>query len=280
MAESEPVLRTLLASDLVASTKLIEELGDQAAGALFERHDRLARDLLVNHGGREIDKTDGFLLLFDRSWNAVRYALACHDGLRQLSAEIDHPLVARVGVHTGEVVLRENPPDDVKRGAKPLEVEGLAKPTTARLMSLAQGGQTLLTRIAYDPARRAAVGTEVEEQLSWLSHGAYRFRGVAEPVEVFEVGVQGRAPLSPPPDSEKVSQVRTGEARVWNVPFERNRFFTGRDDLLEGVRDALTIGGRTVISGLGGIGKTQTAVEYAYRYRDRWSSTTRTSRGI
>ena len=93
----EPVLRTLLVSDLVGSTKLVEELGDQVAHALFERHDRLARDLLEKHRGREIDKTDGFLLLFDRSWNAVRYALAYHAGLRRLSAEQGRRIAARVG---------------------------------------------------------------------------------------------------------------------------------------------------------------------------------------
>ena len=43
------------------------------------------------------------------------------------------------------VTLRENAPEDVARGAKPVEVEGLAKPLAARVMSLARGGQTLLT---------------------------------------------------------------------------------------------------------------------------------------
>ena len=60
------VLRTLLVSDLVSSTKLIEQLGDERAFALFARHDRMARDLLAEHDGREIDKTHGFLLLFER----------------------------------------------------------------------------------------------------------------------------------------------------------------------------------------------------------------------
>lgn len=82
LARDEAVVTTLLVSDLVGSTRLVEQLGDRTAAALFQRHDRLARDLLEENGGREIDKTDGFLHLFDRPWNAVSYALAYHEGLR------------------------------------------------------------------------------------------------------------------------------------------------------------------------------------------------------
>ncbi len=202
MAETE--IRTLLLSDLVDSTQLVTEMGDARAAELWHRHDRQARDLLDEHGGREIDKTDGFLMLFSRPWQAVRYALAYHRALRRLSEDEGRTLGARVGIHLGEVVLRENPPEDVARGAKPLEVEGLAKPMAARLMSVAQGGQTLLTRGAFDLARRGAAGDEAPHDLRWVAHGDYLFKGVNETVEVFEVGRPGEAPLMPPPTSAKV----------------------------------------------------------------------------
>jgi class 3 adenylate cyclase len=79
---SLPVIRTLLLCDLVASTQLVERLGDAAAAHLLARHDRIARDLLSAFGGREIDKSDGFLLLFERPIGAVRFALAYQAGLR------------------------------------------------------------------------------------------------------------------------------------------------------------------------------------------------------
>ena len=50
-----------------------------------------------------------------------------------------------------------------------------------------------------------------------------------------------------------------------NLP-ERNPFFTGREQVLVRLQEALAARGRTALSGLGGVGKTQTAVEYAHRH--------------
>jgi len=68
----------------------------------------------------------------------------------------------------------------------------------------------------------------------------------------------------------------TGQVPVWNVPFRRNPFFTGREPIFTQIHRLLHAGTTTAlsqppaISGLGGIGKTQTVVEYAYRYRDSY----------
>jgi hypothetical protein len=65
---------------------------------------------------------------------------------------------------------------------------------------------------------------------------------------------------------------------LWNVPYRCNPFFTGRDHVLEDLHRTLTEGSAAAltqvaaITGLGGIGKTQTVVEYAYRYRDEYKS--------
>jgi adenylate cyclase len=216
-ASSTPAIRTLLLCDLVASTKLVERVGDAAAAELLARHDRVARDLLAIFDGREIDKSDGFLLLFERPIEALRFALAYQARLREIGVEVDSGMSSRVGIHLGEVVLRENAPEDVARGAKPLEVEGLAKAIAARVMSLAGNGRILLTRAAYDFARRAAVGMDDEARLRWAVHGRYRLAGVEDLVEVCEVAAPGDVALTPPPSSEKARRAE-GEGAASEAP--------------------------------------------------------------
>ncbi len=65
---------------------------------------------------------------------------------------------------------------------------------------------------------------------------------------------------------------------IWSVPYRRNPFFTGRNEILthlytilRSIRTA-TLTQAQAINGLGGIGKTQIALEYAYRYRDDYQA--------
>ena len=199
-----PLLRSLALCDLVDSTGLVERLGDQRGAALLRRHDRLARDLMLQHGGQEIDKTDGFLVLFERPINAVAFALAYQRELKRLALDEAVALQARVGVHVGDVLVWQNDPGDVVHGAKPFEVEGLVKPVTARLASLALPGQILVSGVAASLAQRAhgELGPNAD-RTRWINHGRYRFKGVPEPVVVYEIGEAGIAPLRQPPYSGK-----------------------------------------------------------------------------
>lgn len=252
-----PIECVLLFTDAVDSTRLTEQLGDVAASKLWATHDGIARRLLKKWSGREIDKSDGFLLLFEEVEHAVAYSLEFHRELAMLSP----PLASRTGIHRGAMVARENTADDVALGAKPLELDGLAKAVAARTMMLARGGQTLLS---------ASARMELNSRRWRLqSHGHWRMKGLAEPVELFEVG-DDRSLFQPPMDSEKSYRVLRAD-EGWTplaelrhgLPAERDGF-VGRREVLVTLAARFDDGARLVtVLGIGGIGKTRLALRYA-----------------
>lgn len=209
-----PQVRTLLLTDLCDSTSLVERLGDAPAANLFREHDRLVLELQQRWRGRLIDRSDGLLLLFERPVDALGFALDYNRGLRELGATRNLTLQARAGLHVGEVLTWRNSDAAVQAGAKPLEVEGLAKPLAGRLMTLARPGQILLSATAEPLARRAAreLG-ERSDHLIWKSHGRWRLKGVPDTQEIYEVGEPGYAPLRAP---------KQNHAKAWrDIPLWR-----------------------------------------------------------
>ena len=78
-------------------------------------------------------------------------------------------------------------------------------------------------------------------------------------------------------NDEEGETAQAGElSSLWTVPFRRNPFFTGRDQLIQTIRERFVSSGASLfpqiqaLCGLGGIGKTQIAIEYACRYRDAY----------
>ena len=256
---------TLLLADVVDSTALVERLGDARAAVLWAEHDQRARRLIALHAGREIDRSDGFFLIFDQPGDAVRFAAGYHRLVAELGLE------ARVGLHRGSVTLRHNPPDDVVRGAKPVEVEGLAKPLTARMMALAGGGRTLLSATTAQ-----SVDAVVLEGQRLHRHGHYRFKGIEEPIEMAEIA-EPSAACPPPADGEKAYRVvRVGE--LWrpvrevrhNLIPERDAF-VGRQVELRRLAEQLEAGTRMLtLLGPGGTGKTRLVRRYAMAWLGEW----------
>src|SRR6478736_823219 len=201
---ASPQVRTLLLTDLCDSTSLVERLGDAAAAALFRAHDALVLELQQRWRGRLIDRSDGLLLLFERPIDGLGFALDYTRGLGRIGEAHGAALKARAGLHVGEVLTWRNSDAAVAVGAKPLEVEGLAKPMAGRLMTLARPGQLLLSAVAEPLARRAAreLG-ERGEHLLWKSWGRWCFKGVPEAQELYEVGEPGLAPLRAPKATAK-----------------------------------------------------------------------------
>jgi serine/threonine protein kinase/class 3 adenylate cyclase len=211
MAETERPSQhiVLLLTDLVGSAGLKTRFGTAAYADLISRHDDLFRGIVSSITGAEIvkDTGDGFLARFATTHDAVEAALRFQYAIHTEAWEPE-PLQVRIGVHVGDVLhLDEN------IGGRP-KLVGLTADIVARLTELALPGQILMTRSAFDDARQHVhehplVDPNVTERprLKWMAHGAYLFKGVDEPVEVFEVGTAGLAPVRVPPSGSKAKRI-------------------------------------------------------------------------
>ena len=253
MTSSEKVL---MLCDVVDSTATTERLGDTLSAELWRTHDTAARALLADWDGHEVDKTDGLLALFGGASDALGFAESYHRAL----ASLEPPLAARVAVFQGTVLLRQTPADEVARGAKPLEVDGLAKPITARIAALAQSGQTLVSESAVRGLSCAD---------SFQALGSWCFKGVSEPINLYEPSTR---PRGSPPDGAKAWRV-TRVRQHWlptreqphTLPAERDTFVGRQADLTNLAARFDEPGTRLVtLLGMGGTGKTRLALHHGW----------------
>lgn len=130
---AERVLATVLFTDIVDSTGLAAQMGDERWGELLDRHRGLVRRQLERFRGREVKTMgDGFLALFDGPARAIAGACAMRDAVGQLGLSL------RAGLHTGEIEMEGS------------DVVGLAVHIGQRVSSLAQPGEVLVSRTVVD----------------------------------------------------------------------------------------------------------------------------------
>ncbi|HJW40581.1 MAG TPA: nickel-binding protein [Rhizomicrobium sp.] len=105
-AERDPGTRTVLFTDIVGSTKMTQQLGDEMALTLLQIHDRLVRAALSETSGREVKHTgDGIMSVFHSAASAVRCAMSVQEGVARYRDEhVDRPLRVRVGLAAGEPI--------------------------------------------------------------------------------------------------------------------------------------------------------------------------------
>jgi class 3 adenylate cyclase len=103
---SDGGFRTILFTDLAASTSMTQQLGDIEATRLLRVHDQMLRREIESQRGRVIKHTgDGFMAAFLSASAAIRAAVAIQQCLRgHNSRNTTHPLRVRIGISAGEPV--------------------------------------------------------------------------------------------------------------------------------------------------------------------------------
>jgi len=139
-------LVTVVCTDLVGSTRLSDQLGDQRWRAVLAEHNAVIRDLLASHGGTEVKTSgDGFLCTFTSARRAVGFAADVQEALAERRfGGLTEPLQLRVGVHAG----------DVERDGA--DVVGRNVALACRLCDAAAPGEVLVSGVVAELADSAS----------------------------------------------------------------------------------------------------------------------------
>jgi class 3 adenylate cyclase len=106
-----PVRRTFMFTDIVDSTRLVAEMGDEAWSRVLHTHDLTIRDLLAKHHGIEVKQRgggDGFFAVFTSPADAVACAVAIQQGLAGQRDAADAVPEIRIGLHEADALMSGN----------------------------------------------------------------------------------------------------------------------------------------------------------------------------
>jgi predicted ATPase/class 3 adenylate cyclase len=231
---------TFLFTDLVGSTRQWEEHPAEMHGALA-RHDELLRAAIEGHGGSIVKMTgDGAHAAFATAPTAVGAAVDAQIALTRERWGSTGPLCVRMGVHSGHAEQRSG------------DYFGPTLNRAARLMSVAHGGQIVVSGVVEDMTRGA-----LPPEVSLADLGMHRLRDLGFPERVFQV-------LHPdlPRDFAPLASV---ESYPTNLPLQVTTF-VGRDAEIAEVAAALSEMRVVTLTGVGGVGKTRLAVQIAAEF--------------
>ncbi len=155
---AQALTRTMMFTDIVRSTQLVEAIGDEAWTRLLDWHDRTIRALIAERQGEEVDHAgDGFFIVFGDASHAIECALAIQRSLREHRREHGFAPAVRIGLHVGDVMR----PDT--------GYQGRAVHLAARIGGLAQPDEIVASRSVVDAAGHGvAHGPEREVELKGI----------------------------------------------------------------------------------------------------------------
>ncbi len=230
---------TLLLADVEGSTRLWETQPAEMATAVARLNQTVSEIIATHDGVRPVEQGEGdsFVAAFARASDAVAAALAMQ---RAPLA----PIRLRIGVHTGEIQLRD---------------EGnYAGPTinrTARLRDLGHGGQTLLS------GTTEALVLDGLPSDAWLTDlGTHALRDLPRPERVIQ--------LCHPDVVNEFAPLRVSKAAVNQCLPTQLTSFVGRQAELDQIRELLAQNRLVTLTGAGGVGKTRLAVQVAGELSD------------
>jgi class 3 adenylate cyclase len=172
---------TFLLADIEGSTELLGRLGDRYTSVLADVR-RLAGAAVRSAGGKVVSaRGDDVFAVFEGAPAALDAALAIQHEMQAHSWPGGADCRLRIGLHRGRPELTDT------------GYVGLSVHAAARICFSGHGGQ-----IVVSAAVRAAIGKERPAEVRLTGLGTWRFRGLPEPIEMFQVKAPGLASDFPP----------------------------------------------------------------------------------
>jgi class 3 adenylate cyclase len=158
-----------LLADIEGSTELLMRLGDRYAALLADIR-RIVRAAVRDAGGHQVSaRGDDVFAVFERAPAALEAALAIQRAMRDATWPDGSSARLRIGLHRGRPALTDT------------GYVGLSVHAAARICFSAHGEQ-----IALSGAVRGAILESLPDGVSLRSLGAWRFRGLPEPLAMFQ----------------------------------------------------------------------------------------------
>ncbi len=237
---------TFLFSDIEASTRLWEEVPEEAMRVLA-RHDEIIESEVAAKRGvivRPRGEGDSRFAVFEQARDAVTAAAAIQAQFFGEEWAIPWPLRIRIAMHTGTADLRMG------------DYYGLAVNRCARLRSIAHGGQTLLSQATWELVHNA-----LPEGASLRDEGQHRLKDLTHPEHVYQLILEEWPQDFPP--------LRSLSAVPNNLPIVLTEF-VGREEALRDIRRSFDRTRLLTLVGPGGNGKSRLAIETAAKMADQF----------
>jgi class 3 adenylate cyclase len=160
--------RTVLFTDLVGHTQMMQRLGDDKGRDVLREHERITREVLKENGGTEVKTMgDGFMASFSSITRAVECAVALQRAFAGHNESAAEPMSVRVGLNAGEPIEEDG------------DLFGSTVILASRIAAKAEGGEILVA----DTVRGLCSG----KGFLFADRGDFVAKGFEEPVRVYEV---------------------------------------------------------------------------------------------
>ena len=160
---------TVLFTDIAGSTAMTQALGDAGAQKVVRVHNRIVREALSVHSGKEVKHTgDGIMASFNKTSDGVDASIQIQrETALHNQVQPDLPLHLKIGLNAGEPIAEDN------------DLFGTTVQLSARIVDKAAADEIFVSEIVR--------GICAGKNYNFSKRGGYEMKGFGDDITLFEV---------------------------------------------------------------------------------------------